>query len=301
MQEALRAILVRQAGLLFSYEEKILADPDTESVHDMRVAARRLRAVLRIFRNTFEPERLKEWVTTLSRAIRALGRVRDCDIVIRNLESLRPLLTNDSHASLDELLRDQVALRDGHAEALRTTVRGMRTSGAAAGFTGFVESSMLRPTAPGPSLRETAAVLLPRLLKEAAAYRREVVGHPERTEVLHEMRIDARPLRYLMEAFEPAFGKAFSKRLRELKDFLDVAGEVHDCDVMIAMLSGQIGAKRAGAARSAPGAGLVRDVKIAKILATQQAIRRRKFKRLQEEFGILAREKFRKKLVRSVE
>jgi CHAD domain-containing protein len=180
-------------------------------------------------------------------------------------------------------------------------VRGMRTAGAAGGFTRFVESSMLRATAPGPSLRETAAGLLPRLLKEAAAYKREVVGHPERTEVLHEMRIDVRPLRYLMEAFEPAFGKAFSKRLKELKEFLDVAGEVHDCDVMIAMLSGQIGAKRAGAGGSAPRAGIARDVKIAKILAAQQAIRRKKFGRLQVEFGFLAREKFRKKLVRSVE
>lgn len=86
------------------------------------------------------------------------------------------------------------------------------------------------------SLRDNAAELFPLLLKEIMSYKDRVIAHPEEEEVLHRMRIAGRPMRYVMEAFAPAFGKDYGKRLKELKKLLERAGDVHDCDVTIGML-----------------------------------------------------------------
>jgi CHAD domain-containing protein len=294
MSRSLRSILVRQAEQVFSYEGAVLDGPGVETVHDMRVSARRLRAVLKIFRKAFDGPMLpmmKEQVAMLSGLIRTLGKVRDCDIMVRNLEGLGHLLVGESRVTLDELIWRQRVQRDAHAAILRETVRRLHATAAKGTFLAFVKESMPTGEDPGPSLREAAGPVLGELLRETASYRREVVGHPGRIEVLHSMRIESRPLRYVMEAFQPAFGKAFSRCLKELKDFLDVAGEIHDCDVMIEMLSGQIG-------KAADRAGSVR---IAKLLAAQRAARRTLFRDFREAYQSLGRGKFRKKLLRSIE
>ena len=291
MMRALRTILVRQAEWMFSFGKGILSGPDVEAVHDMRVAARRLRAVLRLFPRAFDRDRLKAQIAVLSGVIRALGKVRDCDIIIRNLEGLGHLLDGDPHGSLEDLIARQRLLRQGHAAALERAVRGLRDTRAKERFLSFVRGSMRDSPQLRRSVRETAAPLIAGLLRDMVSRRREVVGHPGRIEVLHRMRIGGRPLRYVMEAFEPAFGKPFSKCLREVKDFLDVAGEIHDCDVMIGMLSGRIGS----------GAGDEHRVKIAKLLAAQRASRRRLFAELRDGLWSLDRGKFRKKLIRSIE
>jgi CHAD domain-containing protein len=142
LKSSLRIILVRQAGQVFSYEQKILADPGPDAVHDMRVAARRLRALLRIFQKAFRRDELKGHVATLSGLIRSLGRVRDCDIIINNLDGLRHVLTGDSQASLDDLIHHQRMLRDAHSGSLQREVRAMRSGNAKKSLPGFVRANL---------------------------------------------------------------------------------------------------------------------------------------------------------------
>jgi hypothetical protein len=63
---------------------------------------------------------------------------------------------------------------------------------------------------------------------------------PRQVEALHDMRIAAKRLRYLLELFSPLFGAyaaTAAKRARELQDLL---GEIHDCDVTIPRVEGLI-------------------------------------------------------------
>jgi CHAD domain-containing protein len=48
---------------------------------------------------------------------------------------------------------------------------------------------------------------------------------------LHDMRIAAKRLRYLLELFAPAFGPYAAEAARQTKKLQDVIGEIHDCDV----------------------------------------------------------------------
>jgi hypothetical protein len=58
-------------------------------------------------------------------------------------------------------------------------------------------------------------------------------GDPRRVQMLHDMRIAAKRLRYILEVGEGIFGsyaKQAGKRTKELQDLL---GEIHDCDVSL--------------------------------------------------------------------
>jgi len=52
-------------------------------------------------------------------------------------------------------------------------------------------------------------------------------------ETLHDMRIAAKRLRYVLEMSEPAFGAAADDGAKAAKKLQDLLGEIHDCDEML--------------------------------------------------------------------
>jgi hypothetical protein len=54
---------------------------------------------------------------------------------------------------------------------------------------------------------------------------------PAEVDTLHDMRIAAKRLRYVLELFAPAFGPYAAKAARQTKRLQDLIGEIHDCDV----------------------------------------------------------------------
>ena len=81
---AARAVRVR-ADELFAHEGSVLDTADIERVHDMRVATRRLRAVLEVFAACFEPAELKPVLRDVKRLADALGARRDPDVQLEAL------------------------------------------------------------------------------------------------------------------------------------------------------------------------------------------------------------------------
>jgi CHAD domain-containing protein len=68
---------------------------------------------------------------------------------------------------------------------------------------------------------------------------------PEELDALHDMRIAAKRLRYVLEVTGPCFGSyaaTAAKRARELQDLI---GEIHDCDVMLPVLEALVVQMRA--------------------------------------------------------
>ena len=54
---------------------------------------------------------------------------------------------------------------------------------------------------------------------------------PRQVERLHDMRIAAKRLRYLLEIGEGAFGPYAAKAIKRVKELQDLLGEIHDADV----------------------------------------------------------------------
>ena len=58
-------------------------------------------------------------------------------------------------------------------------------------------------------------------------------GDPAEVEALHDMRIAAKRLRYILEITHPCFGPGAAAAIKPIKQLQDVLGEIHDCDVQL--------------------------------------------------------------------
>jgi hypothetical protein len=56
---------------------------------------------------------------------------------------------------------------------------------------------------------------------------------PEEVVALHDMRIAAKRLRYILEVTGPCFGTYATTATKLTKELQDLLGEIHDCDVQI--------------------------------------------------------------------
>jgi hypothetical protein len=119
------------------------------------------------------------------------------------------------------------------------------------------------------NLRRIVSVRLDELYSFAGASR-----DPDDVEALHDMRIAAKRLRYVLEMSEPVLGSAAAKGAKEARKLQDVLGEIHDCDelrprlrrrlkrmrredrdAVVAAAGGRAGDVEPGSARAAPHRG----------------------------------------------
>ena len=63
---------------------------------------------------------------------------------------------------------------------------------------------------------------------------------PEEVDALHDMRIAAKRLRYILEITGPCFGPYAKTATRMTKELQDLLGEIHDCDVQIPHVQQQL-------------------------------------------------------------
>src|SRR4051812_14740573 len=68
---------------------------------------------------------------------------------------------------------------------------------------------------------------------------------PANVEQLHDMRIAAKRLRYLLELSEPLFGPPARKAAKVVKGLQDLLGEIHDCDELMPLVDNHVARLRA--------------------------------------------------------
>jgi CHAD domain-containing protein len=90
--EAAAATVAVRAEELFEHSEGVLDTSDIERVHDMRVASRRLRAVLEIYAPCFPKDQFKPLLREVKALADALGARRDPDVLLDRLAGLESVL-----------------------------------------------------------------------------------------------------------------------------------------------------------------------------------------------------------------
>lgn len=108
-EAAANAVEVRTREL-FGHSMNVLDTADIERVHDMRVASRRLRAVMEIFATCFPKREHRRALREVKALADALGERRDPDVMIALLERIADGLTGDDRPgieSLEDALRER--------------------------------------------------------------------------------------------------------------------------------------------------------------------------------------------------
>jgi CHAD domain-containing protein len=120
-----RVVRVRTREL-FDHAEGVLDTEDIERVHDMRVASRRLRAVLEIFEPCFPSADYKSVLRDVKRLADALGERRDPDVHIAAMAAFaagQPAANRPGIERLTEELRERQA---GGNQVLAAELERMR-------------------------------------------------------------------------------------------------------------------------------------------------------------------------------
>lgn len=98
---------------VFEFASGVLDTGDIERVHDMRVATRRLRAALEVFRPSFPKDEFKQALRDVKALADALGARRDPDVALQFVERVMADLPPQARAGVDafedELRADQAS------------------------------------------------------------------------------------------------------------------------------------------------------------------------------------------------
>jgi hypothetical protein len=107
-----------------------------------------------------------------------------------------------------------------------------------------VKARKVKELEPGGPLADNALKTIATRLDELRAFA-DAVRDPDAVEALHDMRIAAKRLRYVLEMTAPAFGPAAERGAKQAKKLQDVLGEIHDCDEFVPRVEQHVAKLRA--------------------------------------------------------
>ncbi len=82
-----RRMLQERTKKMLEWRDEVLKDEDIEALHKMRVASRRLRAVLDAYESCCDPQLFRKVYRRVKKATDVLGAVRDTDIMLQSLHT----------------------------------------------------------------------------------------------------------------------------------------------------------------------------------------------------------------------
>jgi CHAD domain-containing protein len=271
---ALTTVLSRLFDTIEANLPGTIADLDTEFLHDLRVAVRRTRSVLKTAR-TVLPAAV---VSRYRQEFKWLGDLttptRDLDVYLLSYPSMAATLVAATEA---ELAPFRQYLAGQRALAYHQLVRGLRSARFTSLATGWRQD--LDQIASAPGRRPVTSTLAARKIARAHGLVLTAGGVIDGTsppQSLHDLRKLCKELRYLLEVFASLHDPAQQWRaVNELKSLQDCLGEFQDTEVQATEL--RTFAAQMMADRSAPAETLLAMGEIAASLAIRQAAARSEF------------------------
>jgi CHAD domain-containing protein len=237
--EGFRLVLANLAEAIEVNLPGTVADLDPEFLHDLRVAVRRTRSILRHGRTVLAPDVLA-WAEPAMRSLGDLtSRPRDLDVQVAEWDERVASLGDGARAHLEPLRRQVVADRTAAQSELARRLGGGDVRQLLDRWTAMLARPM-DPHAGGSRAGDPIGAVTRDRIRRA---QRRLIDHgraitPETpAEQVHDVRKDAKKLRYLLECFAGLLPgddrKPFVKRLKRLQDLL---GAHQDAEVQAANL-----------------------------------------------------------------
>ena len=218
---------------------------DPEELHDLRVAGRRLDAILRQFRSSL-PASFVDVRATLKTVLRALGSVRDLDVALSELESFSHKLPKSERVSIKPLKQHLVSERSrAHARMLRV-LDSIWVQKNLQELTSVLMVPSLASQRSSPELALRVAPELVRRRYRKLRRRADRLTLDSSMEEFHEVRGQVKKLRYALEAVAVIYGKPASEMLRALCRWQEKLGVQQDAAVASVRLNALAGAPPKG-------------------------------------------------------
>ena len=211
-------------------EVGIIADYDTEFLHDYRIALRKIRSVLSLFKGVYAKGQTADLKLRFSEMMAPTGRLRDLDVHLLEKQQYFDFLPTALHDGLDRMFAMFAVQRKAEKAKL---ARHMRSRGYKNTITDlanlFAKRKKLRP---GPNAdlaaHDFARALIWKRYRRICKIAAGIGPDTDESEV-HDLRIHCKKLRYLMEFFAHLFPRpAFNFLIKPLKHLQDNLGRIND-------------------------------------------------------------------------
>jgi len=219
-------------------EPGVIADYDTEFLHDYRVSFRKVRSALSLFKGVFSADKTAELKVEFAEVMKSTNRLRDLDVYLMEKELYFSMVPEPALDGL-RLLFDYFAKeRKKEFKNVKTTLTSEVYEEDVAALAAFFVD--MKKIASGPKGELPSKVLAGKLVLKRYAQVCGIAGSIDRStkdETVHQLRISCKKLRYLMEFFTPLFDKGAIKQLiKTLKVLQDNLGKFNDYSVQQAFL-----------------------------------------------------------------
>ena len=242
--EAVAAIATKHLDAFRHAETGVRSGSDPAHLHAMRVATRRLRSLVRAFRDMWTSEDSTWLLDQLGTTGHKLGALRDLDVVLTDLAGactdLPPPLQPAAAGAIDWIKTQRELVQNELQSWLRSGTRRLDMSRLEQLLSSVRNNTDVGQAPVGDSVppRLTKAITTVRKLADAIA--------PDLpTAKTHELRISTKRLRYLAEEFTALSNDGFEKPLVAITELQQVLGTVCDHEVGAQRLLDWIGAASA--------------------------------------------------------
>ncbi|MDX9865829.1 MAG: CHAD domain-containing protein [Anaerolineaceae bacterium] len=234
------AILQQTKNLKQDWEGVHSANQDIEYVHRMRVATRRFRSIFDIFARCLPKKKRKVWKKEITRLTKALSTARDLDVHIAMLTEFSQALPEPQHhPGINRLLLRLRQEREQVQPKIDKALNRIQKTGAVEDLETALKR-LLPPQTDAPSaypsgLYQLAFKSINRGMNKLLVYDGRIQDPKNITE-LHELRLEAKNLRYIIEIFQDLYTDRLESQLVIVQDMQSQLGVIHDEDNWIAGL-----------------------------------------------------------------
>ncbi len=228
--EAGRKVLAGHLGRVLARAAGVVSGEDPEEVHAMRVATRRMRAAMRVFGGAYDRRVTRAHLDDLRLLGGRLGVVRDLDVWLGLLADDARRRSKRDRAGLRVLAAAWEADRAARHADLAAVIASPWFADVATGLAAFVETPGAAARVVAPRTPNLVRDRVPSVLwgdyQAVSAYGAEL----ELVDIvaLHQLRIEAKWLRYTLEFVREPLGPPATDLIRRVVILQDQLGEIHD-------------------------------------------------------------------------
>jgi CHAD domain-containing protein len=235
MAEAGRKVIRFHFARMLYHEPGTRLSEDSEALHDMRVAVRRMRSALDLFGPHLNPK-TQHWIGRgLQRTGRKLGAVRDWDVAFDQVKAfMASQPAGEMQVGLGAFMVIWERQRGKAQRQMLDYLDSDRYFDFIIRLQRFCEKANTSKQQSTLLVAYTAPTVIYQQYEAVRAYEAGLVDAP--VETLHALRMNIKQLRYTLEFLKTALGRETREAINELVAAQDHFGALHDADATIALI-----------------------------------------------------------------
>jgi CHAD domain-containing protein len=216
--ETEKKIIAVYLGAAVENEEGIKADYDTEFLHDYRVNLRKIRSVLSLFKEVLEPQENNRAKQDFAEIMRPTNRLRDLDVYLLEQQEFYEFLPVRMHPGLQQMFTTFVAQRKQQLQQVKAMLNSktyQQSIERLQDYFCYVDKGQAGDDAFISTLPFARKIIYKHYNKIARIARKIDLKSSDKE--IHQLRIECKKLRYLIEFFSVFIRP---KKLRKLIEFM---------------------------------------------------------------------------------